>query len=43
MWTGNDLCRYVFYHYRLMLRKRNKKALCHLAARLWKKGIPKGT
>lgn len=38
MWTGNDLCGYVFYHDRLMLRKRNKKALCRQVARLRKKG-----
>lgn len=38
MWTGNDLCGYVFYHDRLKLRKRNKQALCRQVARLRKKG-----
>ncbi len=38
MWTGNDLCGYVFYHDRLRLRKRNKQALCRQVAKLRKKG-----
>lgn len=38
MWMGNDVCGYVFYHDHLMLRKRNKKALCRQVAKLRKKG-----
>ncbi len=38
-WMGNDLCGYVFYHDRLMLRKKNKKALCRQVAKLRKKGL----
>lgn len=38
MWMGNDLCGYVFFHDHLMLRKRNKKALCRQVAKLRKKG-----
>ena len=35
---GNDLCGYIFYHDHVMLRKRNKKALCRQVAKLRTKG-----
>ena len=38
MWMGNDICGYVLYHDHMMLRKRNKKALCRQVAKLRKKG-----
>lgn len=38
-WMGNDLCGYVFYHDRIRLRKKNKKALCRQVAKLRKKGL----
>ncbi|EJW91713.1 RNA-directed DNA polymerase (Reverse transcriptase) [gut metagenome] len=38
-WMGNDLCDYVMYHDHIMLRKRNKKALCRQVARLRKRGL----
>lgn len=37
-WMGNDICGYVLYHDHMMLRKRNKKALCRQVAKLRKKG-----
>ncbi len=37
-WMGNDICGYVFYHDHVLLRKRNKKALCRQVAKLRKKG-----
>ncbi|MEL7600544.1 MAG: hypothetical protein AAGU18_10675 [Proteiniphilum sp.] len=38
MWMGNDVCGYVFFHERTLLRKRNKQALCRQVAKLRKKG-----
>ncbi len=40
-WMGNDLCGYVMYHDHIMLRKRNKQALCRQVSQLRKRGHTK--